>query len=397
MSGDQVLRALVLKQINGFSYKDLAFHLADSRSYRTFCRMGLGDRTPRKSALQSAIGKLRPETLEQINRLLVRAAVDAGLDSGDKVRIDTTVTESNIHHPTDSSLLWDSTRVLVRLMRQVREKLGIAFTFRDRTRAAKRRVYKINQARRQKKRVPYYRELLRICEKSMRAARRLIFRLRRSGDGAATTYADKVEHYVGLALRVVDQTQRRVFKGESVPASEKVVSIFEEHTDVIRKGGRDTEYGHKICLAVGRSTLVLDCTIEDGAPADSTLAVEAVQRLQAITGKVPHSIAMDSGFSSVANLASITHLGVNEVMFHRKKPLLDTSQMTSTPAVHKALWRFRAGVEGCVSFLKRCLGLRRATWRGRAGFDRYVHSSVFAANLLTVARLRLQHEKPKAA
>ena len=389
LSGDQAVRVLVLKQLTGFSFEALAFHLADSRSYRSFCRFGLGEKALRKSALQATLSKLSPSTLREINDLLIQRVVEDGLDKGDKVRVDTTVTESNIHYPTDSSLLWDSVRVLVRLMKQARTELGLSFVFRDRTRASKRRVYKINQARRQAKRLPHYRDLVRFCEKTVSAAKRLLNRLQTD---AGEKHRRRLEHHIELAERVIDQTRRRVWSGESVPAGEKVVSIFEEHTDVIVKGGREVEYGHKLCLTVGRSTLVFDCSIEDGAPADSTLAIDSIRRLTAITGETPSQVAMDSGFSSVANLRELKGLGVSEVMFHRKKPLLDTSLMTSTPAIHKELWRFRAGVEGCVSFLKRCFGLRRATWKGRTGFHRFIRASVLAANLLTVARLDLRRE-----
>ncbi len=390
LSGEQALRVLVIKQLNGFSYAELAFHLADSRSYRTFCRFGSFGVPPRKSALQDSIARLRSETLETVNRVLIRATVEEGLETGGQVRIDTTVTETNIHHPTDSSLLYDCVRVLGRLLKQAHREVGIHTVCGNHTKAAKRRLYRINQAKRQVKRLPFYRELIRLCEKTVCASRRAIPRLRAADDDAAAVFANKIDHYVGLAAKVIDQTRRRVLQGESVPASEKVVSIFEDHTDVIRKGGRDTEYGHKLCLSVGSSTLVLDCTIEDGAPVDSKLAVEMVRRLGHATGRLPEAVAFDGGFSSVANLAEIKEMGVSEVMFHRKATLLDISAMTSTPEIHRALWRFRAGVEGCVSFLKRCFGLRRATWRGRAGFHRFVRASILTANLLTIARLRLK-------
>lgn len=390
LSGDQALRVLAIKQLNGFSYAELSFHLVDSRSYRSFCRFGSFGAPPRKSALQDSIARIAPSTLEAVNRILVRAALSEGLETGEKVRVDTTVTETHIHHPTDSSLLGDCVRVLTRLLKRARRDLGVRIVFRDHTTAAKRRVYKINQARRQAKRVPFYRDLVRFCEKTAKAAGRLIEKLRELGDEVADAFASRVAHFEELTVRVVAQTRRRVFEGESVPAGEKVVSIFEDHTDVIRKGGRDTEYGHKLCLTVGSSTLVLDCTIEDGAPPDCALSITMVRRVEETIGRLPNAVAFDGGFASLANLDAIKKLGVPEVMFHRKGKMTDTSVMTSTPEVHKALWRFRAGVEGCISFLKRCFGLRRANWRGRAGFDRFVRASIFTANLLTVARLRLK-------
>ncbi len=390
LSGDQALRVLAIKQLNDFSYAELSFHLLDSRSYRSFCQFGSFGVPPRKSALQDSIARIAPATLEAVNQILVRSALAEGLETGDKVRVDTTVTETHIHHPTDSSLLGDCVRVLTRLLKRAWRELGVRVVFRDHTTAAKRRVYKINQARRQAKRVPFYRDLVRYCQKTAKAARRLVDRLFVLADEDAAGFASRVAHFEALANKVMDQTRRRVFEGESVPAAEKVVSIFEDHTDVIRKGGRDTEYGHKLCLTVGSSTLVLDCTIEDGAPPDCALTVEMIRRVEKTIGRLPRAVAFDGGFANLANLAGLKELGVPEVMFHRKGKLTDTAAMTSTPQVHKALWRFRAGVEGCISFLKRCFGLRRANWRGRAGFERFVRASIFTANLLTVARLRLK-------
>jgi len=263
----------------------------------------------------------------------------------------------------------------------------VAFVFFE---PSKRRMYKINQAKRQLKRLPFYRELVRLCAKSLSAAKRAVPRLRRMEGPRAKKLADGLQYLTEVTPKVLSQTRRRLFAGESVPAAEKVVSIFEEHTDVIRKGGRDTEYGHKICIAAGSSTLILDCSIEDGAPSDSALALDSVKRVRSAMGKLPHAVAFDGGFSSMENLVALKGLGVAEVMFHRKGNLVDTALMTSSPEIHKALWRFRAGVEGCVSFLKRCFGLRRANWKGRSGFDRFVHASILTANLLTMARLRLR-------
>jgi len=390
LSGDQALRVLVIKQLNGFSYAELAFHLADSRSYRSFCRFGAFGVTPRKSALQETLARLQPTTLKAVNAVLVRGAIEEGLESGERVRIDTTVTQTNIHHPADSSLLYDCVRVIARLLRHARKDLGLRSLGGDHVRAAKRRMYKINQAKRQLKRLPFYRDLVRLCAGSLKAAERALPRLRRIEEARAQKLADGLQYLTEVTPKVLSQTRRRVFGGESVPAAEKVVSIFEEHTDVIRKGGRETEYGHKICIAAGSSTLVFDCSIEDGAPRDSTLALDSVKRVVSAMGKLPHAVAFDGGFTSMDNLQELKEMGVAEVMFHRKGVLVDTSLMTSTPQVHKALWRFRAGVEGCISFLKRCFGLRRANWKGRSGFDRFVHASILTANLLTMARLRLK-------
>jgi IS5 family transposase len=191
-----------------------------------------------------------------------------------------------------------------------------------------------------------------------------------------------------LGRRVVDQTRRRVFGGESVPSREKVVSIFEPHTDIIVKGGPEVEYGHKICLTTGASSMVLDCVILEGNPADKTLATEMIGRHREIFADVPSAVAFDGGFASKANVAELKAMGVEEVVFS-KRCGMSIHEMVTESWIYKRLRDFRAGIEGCISFLKRCFGLRRCAWRGFASFKAYVWGSVLSANLLIFARHRL--------
>ena len=164
MSGDQVLRVLVVKQMNGFSYEELHFHLLDSASYRTFCRFGALEEVPGKSTVAENVKKVRAETLEAIDRLVLGRAAKKGVEKGRKVRIDSTVTETNIHEPSDSSLLWDSVRVLTRLLEQARAAAG--FTgWRDHTKRAKRRMLGVQRARNKEHRKPLYRDLLKVSRK----------------------------------------------------------------------------------------------------------------------------------------------------------------------------------------------------------------------------------------
>jgi IS5 family transposase len=197
--------------------------------------------------------------------------------------------------------------------------------------------------------------------------------------------AAELRHYVDLARQVENQTIRRLWLGEHVPAQEKIVSIFEPHTDVIIKDRREVLYGHKLCLATGASGLVLDCRIEDGNPADATLAVEMVERQHDIFDRVPRQVAFDGGFASKANLARLKELGVKDVMFSKKRGLR-VEDMTKSRGVYRRLRRFRAGVEAGISFLKRCFGLDRCTWRSLRSFKAYTWASIVSANLLVLAR-----------
>ena len=377
LSGDQVLRLVILKQMNGFSYQELAFHLADSRCYRAFCGFGIDEKSPRKSALQENLKRVQPETLELVNRLVLATAQEMKIENGRKVRVDCTVVESNIHHPTDSSLLYDSVRVLARLMERGRDQAGAGFT--NHTRRAKRRALGILNAKSNKQRNPLYRDLLKVTRKTVIAAESMAS----AGCGAAVQ--TKLLHYVRLARMVISQTERRVLLGETVPPDEKVVSIFEEHTDIIIKDRRDTYYGHKICLTSGKSGLFLDCVVQDGNPADSTLATEMIARQTLLYGRPPRQAALDGGFASKNNLGDLKADGVQDVMFSKKRGL-EVVDMAKSSWVYKKLRDFRAGIEGMISFLKRCFGAGLCTWRGLESFKSYVWGSVVSANLLILAR-----------
>jgi len=389
MVAEHVLRVGVLKQMSGFSYDDLAFHLLDSSTYRTFIRLGFDDEPPRKSTLQRNVKRVKPETWEAISQMVVLKAKELGIERGAKVRTDCTVVESNIHHPTDSSLLWDCVRVLVRIMGKIDDEFEIPFT--DHSRRAKRRWFKISNSKTSEQRKPLYRDLIKVTDKTVQQAQRVAEELTHVVPNSIAqvvllgSFSAELEQYVGLANQVISQTERRVLRGESVPASEKIVSIFEPHTDIIVKDKREPEYGHKICLSTGTSGMVMDLVIEDGNPADSTLAVKTIERIKSLFDKAPRQASFDGAFASRANLAEIKALGVVDVAFNKRCGLEITDMVKSKP-VYRALSAFRAGIEGGISFLKRVFGLARCMWRGFSSFKAYAHASALACNLLVLAR-----------
>ena len=396
LAADTVLRAALVKQLRGLPYELLAFHLADSRTYRAFCRIGFADTAPSASALQRDIKKIRPETFEKISRLLLVTEVEEGVEKGRMVRVDCTVTETNIHEPGDSEQLWDCVRVLTRILHRAREVVSVKFT--DHTLRAKRRRKAILNAKSNNARRGPYVDLLKVTRRTVGAAKRGAETLRdfSSGDPMATlraaALAEELQHFSGLAERVIDQTHRRIVLEEKVPAQEKVLSIFEPHTDIIIKKKREVEYGHKLCLTTGASGLVMDLVIEAGNPADSELAVRMVERQADIYGRAPRQVAFDGGFASKKNLADIKAMGVNDVAFNKRRGL-KVLDMVKSSWVYKKLYNFRAGIEAGISLLKRCFGLRRCTWRGLQSFKAYAWLSVLTANLLTVARHDLARQR----
>jgi IS5 family transposase len=384
MSVDSIIRAALLKQMMGLSYDELSFYLADSFSYSSFARLSM---PVSASALQANIGRLSATSWEQINGRVLSRAAEQGLEKGRVVRIDSTVTETDVHPPSDSTLLWDCVRVMVRLMGQLQDVLepGL-FRFRDRSRSAKQRAYRLDFARGANK-TKLYKQLLEITEHTRADLYKGLSQQR--GMQQALHYPKLAEQgwrILALTERVIDQTRRRVLDNEKVAAHEKVLSIFEPHTDLIVKGARDVQYGHKLNLTTGRSGLVLDVVIESGNPADSARLCPMIERQSAIYGRVPRQVAADGGYASQDNLARAKALGVKDVAFQKKRGLT-IEAMVKSRWVYKKLSDFRAGIEGNISCLKRRYGLSRCTWKGEAGFAAYVWASTVAYNLMVLARL----------
>lgn len=395
MTAEQVIRAAIIKQTEEYSYRELAFHLADSRSYRQFCRVGFGGKSFKKSALQRGIKAISEKTWEHINRVLVGYAQDHGVEKGRKIRVDCTVVESNIHAPYDSELLVDANRVLARLLAAAKAELpGIVFSFMDHRRRAKRRNLEIMNAKNGEERKKPYKDLIDVTETTIGYAERGLKSLSSYQADTLEEYGmrgwliEQLHNYLPLARQVVCQTRRRVIAGESVPAQEKVVSIFEPHTDIIRKDRRDTYYGHKICVTGGASNLILDCVILEGNPADSELTEMMLDRQNAIYGRYPLKAAFDGGFTSHANLQQAKANGIKDVCFSKGRGLAE-EDMCRSKRVYKGLRKFRAGIESGISWLKRSLGLTRCIWKGFESFKSYVWASIVSANLLTLARKQL--------
>jgi len=390
MTADQVVRAAIVKQMLNFTYQELSFHIVDSKSLRRFMRIGIADKGFKKSVLCKTIKSLSPHTWEAINRQLVHYSVKEKIEKGRQVRIDCTVVQSNIHDPLDSSLLFDSVRVLTRLLCKARGNFGLRISFTNHTRRAKKRCLAILNAKGKKVRDKQYADLIKVTRKTMGYAGRAIETIDRTvstGLGIVALRLD-LNHYRDLAARVVDQTERRVILNEKVPASEKVVSIFEEHTDIIVKDKRDTFFGHKICLTGGSSNLIVDCVITGGNPADSTLTPQMLERQKEIYGRYPLKVALDGGFASKENLKEAKKKKIKDVCFAKKRGLA-VEDMCRSQWVYKRLRRFRAGIESGISWVKRCFGLTRCTWKGLRSFKSYVWASIVSANLLTIARKQL--------
>lgn len=386
MSAESILRCAILKQYRQLSYEELAFFLEDSLSLQAFARLPLSVR-PKKSALQAGISAIRDASWERINQLLLKVARQEKIETGRMVRVDSTVTQTPILIPADSNLLWDCVRIQARLLAQAQTLIGgMRLDWHDHRRVAKKRAYNIRFSRGKDKKQHLYRDLIKVTRDTLGYLGRAQLRLSlMPQDATIAAWQSQASHYQGLIARVIDQTERRVLRGEQVPAAEKVVSLFEEHSDIIVKGSRDVQYGHKLNLATGRSGLVLDVVIEAGNPADSERFIPLLERQIEIYGRAPRQMAADGGYASKDNVWQAKAKGVKDVAFHKKKGLR-VEQMAKSDWVYRKLRNFRAGVEAGISCLKRGYGLGRCTWKGLDHFKAYIWSSVVAHNLAVFTR-----------
>ncbi len=390
LSGEQTLRLLLVRQLTGWTYAELAFHLADSMTYRAFCRIWALGTTPCKSALAATLRRVRPATLATVNDLLVTSPAARALEPAETVRMDATVVPVAIHPPTDSSLLLDAMRVLDRLLRRAQTDVGFT-AFHRHLRRAKRRAVEIPHLapRAVARRRACYRELLQYTAATASYATCALAHVEcLPPTPARERLRTQLTTVLPRVAQIIDQATRRALHGESVPAGEKLVSLFEAHADVLVKDRRATYYGHKIFLSTGRSGLILDCTIPKGNPADVTWTLPLLRRHQQLFGRVPRQATLDGAFASTANLSGAKALGVVDVCFAKKRGLA-VAAMTTSQWVYDKLRRFRAGIEAGISLLKRVFGLARCIWKGPTGFHAYVRTAVLAANVLVLARARL--------
>jgi IS5 family transposase len=394
MTAEQVLRCAVLKQYRELTYEEMAFHLEDSDAFRSFARLEMGQ-YPSKSILQENIKAIREETWEAIHRDILSYDAKEGIEKGRIVRVDSTAVETDIHHPTDSTLLSDGVRIITRWLTEGKELVPQpAYQFSDHQRVVKKRVMTILNARKDGVREKAYRDLLYYAGLVKGYAESAIPELASyQGHDLTDTFAGRelarrLMRAVRILGKVIDQTERRVFKGEKVPASEKIVSFFEDHTDIIVKGRRDTEYGHKVFLSGGASTMILGCLIVRGNPTDSDRYQSLLEQHKAWYGRMPRQVTADGGFASKENLAFAKDKGVKDAVFAKRRGI-SLLEMAKSNWVYKKLRNFRAGIEAGISALKRAFGLDRCTWSGWEGFKRYVWSSIVSYNLLALARIRL--------
>src|ERR1700722_8939058 len=400
LTPQQVLRSLVLMRIKNWNYRELRERIADGCTLRQFTDFYCLP-VPRHDAFNRGFNRLTPKTLKAINDLVVQAAVGLGLEDGQKLRVDTTVVQTDIHHPTDNTLLWDVVRVVTRLIGRLAAALGRRRIkgFCDRTRSARRRMQEIQRMtsrQRQQQQTGRYRDLIGIAEEAIESARTALRHTRKArgtdmiSELAIAETRKEIEHFCDLGGRVVDQSRWRVLDGEQVPTAEKLYSIFEPHTDLIKRGKVQTpsEFGHKVFLAESARGLITQYEVLNGNPIDEEQVVISLERHRQTFGDVPKLYGSDRGFFSERNVTSCKQEGVKVICI----PQRGGTKAPEREAYEKSRefkdgQRFRAGIEGRISVLFRGRGMKRCLAEGRERFEMWVAAAVLANNLMKIAAL----------
>jgi transposase, IS5 family len=399
LTAPQVLRSMILMRVKNWDYRELRERIADGYTLRHFTAFN-SQRVPQHDAFNRAVNRLTPRTLQAVNAAVIRAAVTLGLEDGTKLRVDTTVVQTDIHHPTDNTLLWDSVRVLTRLVGKLAAVIpaGVG-PFTNRTRSARRRMQEIQRMtarERHRRQVRTYRALITVTERVVAEARAVVTRTVRVRGLDPLTHVKvdalrrEIARHCALGDRVISQTRRRVLDGEQVPTADKLYSIFETHTDLIKRGKVLTpvEFGHKVFLAESGHGLITQYRVLEGNPADQEHVKGSLDRHTAIFDAAPDLYSSDRGFFNEENLQTCQTAGVT-------LPCIPQSGGTRSPereALEKSRafkrgQRFRVGIEGRISVLFRGRGMKRALVEGLEHFELFVGAAVLANNLLVIAAL----------
>ncbi len=403
----QILRSLILMRVKNWNYRELRERITDGYTLRQFTDFYCQP-VPKHDAFNRAFNRLTPQTLQAVNELVVQAAVHLGLEEGQKLRVDTTVVQTDIHHPTDSTLLWDVVRVVTRLVLRLSAAVPQRIQgFRNRTRAARRRMQEIQRMtpkERHQRQVEKYRELIGITEEVVNSARKVLQQTRRArgkdvvADLAVGELRKEIDYYCELGDRVLHQARRRVLQGEQVPNAEKIYSIFETHTDLIKRGKVQTpiEFGHKVFLAESAQGLITQYEVLEGNPGDDQQVEPSLERHKETFGHAPALYGSDRGFFSETNVQSCKQNGVKVVSIPQRggKKTAKRKAYEKTPAFKKGQ-RFRAGIEGRISVLFRGRGMKRCLAEGHQRFELLVGAAVLANNLMRMAALLTKRTRRK--
>jgi len=394
---EMVLRLLLLRHLRNWSFDTLEREVRTNLAYRDFARIGMG-RVPDAKTLARIAQALGGEVISELHRRLVEIAQEEGVIRGRKLRVDTTVVETNIHYPTDSSLLGDGARVLTRTMKKIEKQAGkLKRKVRNRTRSVSKRVIAIATASRHKgpegeaKRKKQYKELLRFSRQVLNDAKRVIAEVEEMPARKKQGLKGLCQHLsemVGRVRQVVKQAKVRVFDGVTQMPG-KIVSLFEPHTEIIRKGkaSKPTEFGKMVQVQETENQIITHYDVFDRRPSGRDLLLGAVETHERVLGRVPHLATADAGYYSRAQEQAVEGKGVKWVAVPNRNTKSVERKKKEHSRWFKKAQRWRTGCEGRISVLKRRHGLTRCRYHGVEGMKRWVGLGVMADTLISMGNV----------
>jgi IS5 family transposase len=389
-SVEQIVRAAIYKEMKGLDYRELEYHQEDSRICEQFVK--IDTRRPYSfQVYQKYISKISAESLERLLVAINKIAISEGLEDVKKLRQDSTVVKSNIHYPTNNSLVWDCIKESHRLLSHLHEEIK-DIEFRDYRKNAKKTFYHINNIKTGKKskqaasseksdkRTALFKKQLVTFTKCINQVSNVVKKKDIYNINIrASKLLLQLENLLSLMQQVYRMTQQHEINGKKVSNEQKIFSIYELHTDIIVKGSRDVHFGHKINLSSGKSNLILGCEVLKGNPSDSTIYKKMTEKVINDYGKVPRDSATDGGYASCANMKYAKKRGITNIVFNKIVGSLKNE--TKSKNMETRLKKWRSGMEAVISNLKRGYSLFKCNWKGKEHFAQKVFWSVIAYNI----------------
>jgi IS5 family transposase len=387
-SVEQIVRAAIYKELKQLDYRELEYHQGDSRICAQFVK--IDELRPYSFQMyQKYISRIKSENLEKLLVALNKIAIGEGLEDLEKLRQDSTVVQTNIHYPTNNALVFDCIKESHRLLKQLKEEIR-DLDYRDYLKGAKRTFFQINVTKSADKRVDLFRKQLITFTKCINQVSNVI---KKKGSYSIEAFLIKIEleRLLPIMKQVYCMTERKQIRGESVPNEDKIFSIYEQHTDIIVKGRREVEFGHKINLATGKSNLILNCKVMRGNRSDKELYQQTLNAVTSDYAIIPRDSVTDGGYASTENVSYAQKQGIVNVVF--TKVVGSLQNKVSSAGMETRLKKWRSGIEATISNIKRGFGLFRCNWKGYAHFMAKVMWSVIGYNIRVMTAAVLQRIK----
>jgi IS5 family transposase len=386
-SVEQIVRAAIYKEMKNLDYRALEYAQEDSRICEQFVKVN-PLRPYSFQVWQKYISRISAEKLEKFMVAMNKVAITEGLEDVQQLRQDTTVIETNIHYPTNNSLVWDCIKESERLLRHLKEEVE-ALNFEEYQKKAKKMYFKIDVEKNAEKRVKLFQKQLEMFIKSINQVSNIV---KKKCEYLVTIkakmYITALEELIPVMETVYSMTERKEILKEKVPVEDKIFSIYERHTDIIVKGQREVQFGHKVNLGSGKSNLILTCEIVEGNPKDSELYAGTIKKIKKDYGKTPESSTADGGFASTKNIEYSRKAGIINIVFNKIRGSMQN--IAKNKWVETKLKRWRSGIEAIISNLKRGFQIRRCVWKGMAHYGQKIFWSIIGYNLRVMTGAILQ-------